>query len=820
MERGKFLKLIGGATAYAAAPPFIRSAQAAEPIKPGEKTTWVRISGVYPHLAVFNKGVKNPAQLTKGLAPDMLSGECGIGAVVFWADRLWLITYSPHAPFGSNDKLYSIDRELNLVTHPESVGGTPADRMIHKESGQLIIGPYFIDRSRKVRAIQPAHMPGRLTAVARHLKDPENYVYFYDMEGKLYEADVHTLQAKLLFEKPIPGWHGKGGYTAQNRLILANNGQTAAGKFDPANLKIGGAPQNEEQKGVLAEWDGERWSIVRRRQFTEVTGPGGIDGAPDDQSVAWSLGWDERSVILMLLDQGEWVEWRLPKATHTYDSPNGWYTEWPRIRSVGKGKCLMDMHGMLYDFPLTFSRQNIRGIRAICNHLLMITDFSEWGNEIVFSTDMTSMMLNKLAGQSQSNLWFGSAEDLSGWGPSNGWGGVWMKDNVVAGRSSDPYLIGGFDHRVAHIAHGLDKAVTFTFEIYDGKQWQMLENVSAPPKAYRYHIFRKDLQAEWIRVKTDLDCEATVYFHCSTRGHDPAASQRLFGAVAPAGSDGLHGGLLRPAGYNRNLQFLSHGEKYPEGADAQYYEVDERMRFSAPADGKSAEVQKICAITADYEVDAASVIVHDASGAYRLPKTDAAYERPIVIRTQRGKREVVTERSLLNAHGTFYEIANQTGFSTMRPVCTHKRDITDFCSWRGLLVMSGTREGAAGDGHYFPAGDNTTGLWFGTVDDLWKFGQPVGKGGPWKDADVKAGEVSLPYLMTGYDRKSVSFTSDQDVVISLEVDFDHHGWHLYRDFTVKGGSTVTHEFPEGYSAHWVRCRANATAKLTVEFIYS
>src|SRR3954453_23977681 len=79
----------------------------------------VRVSGRYPHLAMFNH-----------------QGECGTGAVVPWADRLWVITYAPHLPQGSDDKLYEIDPDLKRTTRPESVGGTPADRLIHRESNQ------------------------------------------------------------------------------------------------------------------------------------------------------------------------------------------------------------------------------------------------------------------------------------------------------------------------------------------------------------------------------------------------------------------------------------------------------------------------------------------------------------------------------------------------------------------------------------------------------------------------------------------------------------------------------------------------------------
>jgi len=49
--------------------------------------------------------------------------------------------YGPHLPFGSSDKLYEITPELTQIIRPESSGGTPANRMIHKESNQLAIGP-------------------------------------------------------------------------------------------------------------------------------------------------------------------------------------------------------------------------------------------------------------------------------------------------------------------------------------------------------------------------------------------------------------------------------------------------------------------------------------------------------------------------------------------------------------------------------------------------------------------------------------------------------------------------------------------------------
>ncbi len=270
-------------------------------------------------------------------------------------------------------------------------------------------------------------MPGRMTATARHLTDPANMVYFYDMEGMVYEANVHTLAVKKLFHKPVPGWHGKGAYTAQGRFIIANNGEHQVFDIRKSDLQAGEAPKNDDEKGVLASWDGNKWEIIERKQFTDITGPGGIYGAPDDKAPAWSIGWDKRSVILKLLDNGQWYTYRLPKATRTYDHWGGWYTEWPRIREVGNGKMLMDMHGMFYDFPKTFTRANSAGITPMGSHLRYIPDFCEWNGQLVLSTDETTILENPYAGRSQSNLWFGTFDELKTWGPASGWGGPGWK---------------------------------------------------------------------------------------------------------------------------------------------------------------------------------------------------------------------------------------------------------------------------------------------------------------------------------------------------------------------------------------------------------
>ncbi|MDO5566343.1 MAG: M14 family zinc carboxypeptidase, partial [Planctomycetia bacterium] len=206
------------------------------------KGEYLCVSGVYPHLCAWNQPPDN-----KG---DIHHGEAGIGALVPWAGKLWYLTYPQHAPKGSNDKLYSVDSNLHLTIEKQSLGGTHANRMIHRESNQLFMGYYAIDAQGKIRTFDPKTLIGRMTATMRHLTDPANKILFYDMEGAIYEANVHTMQTKLLFKKPFPGWHGKGAYTGQDRVVFANNGGSIGQPTSP-HLLVGGAQTGPEDAGVL-----------------------------------------------------------------------------------------------------------------------------------------------------------------------------------------------------------------------------------------------------------------------------------------------------------------------------------------------------------------------------------------------------------------------------------------------------------------------------------------------------------------------------------------------------------------------------------------
>lgn len=795
----------------------------------------LQISGIYPHLAVFND-----------------ENECGIGAVVPWAGRLWVVTYAPHAPTGSTDKLYEITPDLAMTIRPESIGGTPANRMIHRESQQLFIGPYVIDENRNVRVIPYQEMFGRPTGNARHLTDPAGKIYYATMEEGLYEVDVKTLEVTELWRDEqlsggrhadLPGYHGKGLYSGQGRLIYANNGEHGAEAMQHPAIP----------SGALATWEGraDDWTLVRRNQFTEVTGPGGIRGNqhPETDPV-WSIGWDHRSLILAMLDDGGWSIYRLPKSSHSYDGAHGWNTEWPRIRDIGEDELLMTMHGQFWRFPRTFREGHTAGIEPRSSYLKVIADFCRWNNRIVFGCDdaARSEFLNtrkakgNIAGPacSQSNLWFVEPERLDHFGPSRGRGAVWLRDQVHAGDPSDPFLFSGFDDRGVHLAHDQKKPVTLRFEVdkHGNGQWTFLESVTVPASGYRWHSFDDQARGAWIRVVTDTDCRATAWFeyrdeneHPVTVNHGSSGSPEITRGLARADFETSLGGLVRAGGPARGLQFLA---TRCEGAEVQatgYYELKPNLKLVRVNSPKKQRfmTEKVAIPDDVLAIKGHSVLyVSDNGDRFRLPIGNPIFlNHPALLNTQRISREATTERDLFQAAGTFYELParNAGGFPKIMPIATHPFLIQDYCSWRGLLVMTGIDEQAPDlrTKHVVRSEDGHARLWLGAIDDLWQFGKPVGTGGPWFDSRVEANMPSDPYLMAGYDDKTLtlSHTSENPVVFEVQIDITGTGfWKTYATLTVPAGETVTHEFPPGFEAYWVRFVAKhpttATAMLRYE----
>lgn len=794
------------------------------------------VSGVYPHLTTYAHARIN-GQYGFG-------NECGIGAIVPWQGKLYMVNYAAHEPKGSEHKLYIVDKNKNMEIFPGSVGGTPAARMIHAESNQLLIGHYLIDAKGNIRTIPIKRMPGRITAIARHLTDPSHKVYYYDMEGMLYEADVNTLEVRKLYHNPLPGWHGKGGYTAQGKLILANNGE--AGE-NPGDWQVPVEGQKGPEKyGVLAEYDGKQFTVIERKQFTDVTTRNGIYAVPGDNSPLWTIGWDKRSIRLKVMDNGQWSTYLLPKAAYNNDPSHGWFTEWPRIREIGRNEMMMDMHGMFFDFPEKFSKKNSGGIRPIASHLRYIPDFCSWNGQIVLATDESSIQGNILTGQPQSNLWFGKKKEFQNWGPASGYGAIWLEDTVTTREVSEPYLLAGFDHRIAHIINHVKTPLSFVVQIdKEGNDcWTDYRTFRIRGGEYQSFIFPKDLKGEWIRIKALSDGRVTFVLHYTTgRFNQKERFSKLFAGLAEVDTtDEILLAKLYSNRCNYNLscytsvikcgKVLDKGEfefrKFsfdfvpgivePQASRALETKVhySQQMQFNA----KTVEKNQMKEL---WSVDDASVILHTSEGNLRLPKGNPAFNH---VKNTRCIREVESERELANIHGTFYElplihVGKEPLFKMMRPVASHNYYIDDYNTWNGLLSLSGIKRNAKTSNSVYINPEKTSGLWFGSIDDLWKLGKPVGHGGPWMNTFVKSGVISEPYLMTGYDKKTLTLKADQDVQVTLWLSISHYLKEKvkYKEFNLKAGEELTYVFPEGFSAHWAYISADKDCKATAQFLY-
>ncbi len=445
----------------------------------------LNVDGVFPGMTVY----------APGLGSD---SETGIGALIPWADKLWAVGYVAHIK-GQGIGLYEVSDDMTMRLHPESVTGTFANRMVHWETGQVVIGPHVIDAKGQVRTIEMLK-DHRLTATARHLKHPDLLAYFLTMEGLLFETDLKTLEtrqlADLVKELGIEGQpHFKACFSAQGRVVVANN------TYEEEEY------QGKRSGGCLAEWDGKKWKVLERNPFVEVSGKQNPRAGSRYGNTLYATGWCKSCAVLRVLHEGEWSRYLLPKASQAYD--HTWNTEWMRIREAQTERYLMDLHGLFYELPPLVYGGKVWGIRPICTHLRIVPDFCCWRGLFVMAGDQT----DNAVGQPQSGLWFGNIDALWQMGKPKGWGGPWQDTAVAPNVPSDPYLMTGFDKKCLHLRHDSPGKVQVVAEVDflgDGT-WSRYSTFEVAAGEYLHHEFPDGYSAHWIRFRCDIGCKATAY---------------------------------------------------------------------------------------------------------------------------------------------------------------------------------------------------------------------------------------------------------------------------------------------------------------------
>ena len=397
---------------------------------------------------------------------------------------------------------------------------------------------------------------------------------------------------------------------------------------------------------------------------------------------------------------------------------------------------------------------------------------------------------------------------------------------------SDPFLLAGFAKRAVFLSHDGASPTNFSLEIDergDG-QWKAWREVTMKAgETSAWLEIPADLPGAWIRAQADRDvAKASVTFQYAAKDLRSAERGSLFRGLSKAGDATSQGAFLLTRGANlRTLAVLSAAVTPDQTTLGDAYELSADLRLTKMADQKAAAYfEKNTPIPQGIvTVDDASVIFEESGVRWRLPRSASPAQDGLLARgALRKVREVCTERDLLQAHGTFYELPalNAKGAIRMRPIATSDAAVHDYCSYRGLLVLSGVDPSVKDNRHLIRSDDGKAAVWVGAADDLWQLGKPRGFGGPWKNTAAQKGVPSDPYLMTGYDQKTLALRNHgaKPVRVSVLLDVAGDGrFAAYRTFEVPAGKEIVHAFEASLNAYWLRLVSDEDAVISGQLTY-
>ena len=111
-------------------------------------------------------------------------------------------------------------------------------------------------------------------------------------------------------------------------------------------------------------------------------------------------------------------------------------------------------------------------------------------------------------------VWVGDIDELWKFPRPTGRGGPWHDSAVEAGRSSDSYLMGGYDRNRMELSHDCLQPVQVTIEIdpTGDARWFAFATFEASAGKPLSHDFPEGFSWQWVRLRIDRDCRATTVF--------------------------------------------------------------------------------------------------------------------------------------------------------------------------------------------------------------------------------------------------------------------------------------------------------------------
>ncbi|MEI7947297.1 MAG: discoidin domain-containing protein, partial [bacterium] len=112
-------------------------------------------------------------------------------------------------------------------------------------------------------------------------------------------------------------------------------------------------------------------------------------------------------------------------------------------------------------------------------------------------------------------------------------------------------------------------------------------------------------------------------------------------------------------------------------------------------------------------------------------------------------------------------------------------------------------------------------IWFVEPDRLARLGPAIGRGSVWLRDDLKAGQVSDPYLFAGYDYRMMTIKHGNPSAVTFTLEVDRKGnnqWEKIESIKVDGA--LVHIFKDSEQGAWVRVSVDADVKeASVHFNY-
>jgi hypothetical protein len=140
-----------------------------------------------------------------------------------------------------------------------------------------------------------------------------------------------------------------------------------------------------------------------------------------------------------------------------------------------------------------------------------------------------------------------------------------------------------------------------------------------------------------------------------------------------------------------------------------------------------------------------------------------------------------------------------------------------------MLVLTGIDAKTASDNpNIFLSDDRKAAVWAGVIDDLWKMGKPIGKGGPWLNDTVATGAASDPYLFGGYDKRVLTLSHQSTSAVSFRLQLDATGdgvWYDYKTVSVPAKQSTEISFPAEIQSKWIRLVSNKNTVASAQFQY-